>query len=404
MDIVVVGASVAGMSAVEAVRSTGFEGRITVVGAEDELPYDKPPLSKEFLAGDVTEADIALCTRSQLDSFDVELMLGAAVTHVDAEQRLLELSTGVLLPYDGVLLATGMAPRRLNCAGADLAGIHYLRTLDDARRLQADMAAGGEMVVIGTGFIGGEVASSGRRRGLDVTMVELAPAAFSGSVEPLVAEALTAAHIAEGVRILCGRSVVRFDGGDRVRSVVLSDGTVIAADIVVVGIGAAPQDGYLERSTLARADGVLCDRYCRTNTPAIYAAGDVCRWYNPRYERHGRVEHWTNAVEQGAQAARNLVLELSGSDDERVAYSPVPYFWSRQCERMFQYAGVRHESASLSLEGDVEGPRWAVTAHVGDTITSAFTANWPGRAVKYRRLLNESHAHEMAMSLDHQVR
>lgn len=342
--IVIVGASVAGVCAVETLRKEGYDGEVTLLDTDVELPYNRPPLSKELLTGDLDEDDVRLVTTEQLAALRVEALLGTAARSLDVDRRLVGTSEGDI-GFDGLIIATGSAPLRPR-GWPSLVGVHALRSLDDARRIRAGMTNGDpSVVVVGGGFIGCEVAASARAHGLDTTIVEAQPLPLQRALGPAFAEPIVRLHRDHGVRLLCGVGVQRLLGSRRVEQVELADGTLLQADLVVLGVGAAPVTGWLVGSGLEITDGVATDCMLRTHVPGVYAAGDVARW---PYRRSGliRVEHWTNAKEQGARAAVNLLRP-----DATKPYVGEPYVWSHQYGRHLQIAGGIHSGQIRFLRG-----------------------------------------------------
>ena len=338
-EVVVVGGSLAGLRAAETLRSDGFEGAVTVVGAETHRPYDRPPLSKKLLLGEWEPDRIVLRKDDAIDELDVHWRLGVAATALDIEGRHVHLSDGTSLRYDGAVIATGATCCRMPDPG-EHRDIHELRTLDDSLRLRRRLAVGGHaVVVIGAGFIGLEVAAAARMLGNRVTVLEMAPAPLTRALGAEMGRVVGDLHEAEGVDVRCGVRIERLvESG-----VLLDDGELVAADIVVVGIGVLPTVGWLEGSGLELRDGVVCDRHLAARTaagpvaPGVFAAGDVARWLNPLFDEEMRVEHWTNAAEQGAVAARNLLAASQGAPLE--SYAPVPFFWSDQYSHRIQFLG-----------------------------------------------------------------
>jgi NADPH-dependent 2,4-dienoyl-CoA reductase/sulfur reductase-like enzyme len=329
--IAVVGASVAGLAAARALRQIGYDGQLVLIGDEPHLPYDRPPLSKEFLAGVKSEADLSL----QIDGEDLALdwRLGLAATGLDPATRTLHLSDGEALRPDGVVIATGARPRAM--AGLRWRpGLHQLRTIDDARALRADLIPGARLVVVGAGFIGSEVASTARSLGVDVTVVEIAPTPLAAALGVEMGRAVSALHAANGVRLVCGVGVTAINGTDRVTGVELSDGTTVPADVVVIGVGVVPNVEWLEGSGLTLTNGVLCNAFGGTEVPGVVAVGDCASWYDPAAHESRRIEHWTNAREGAAIAAAWL---LSGGSDTRTRRPP--YFWSDQYGTSVRFAG-----------------------------------------------------------------
>ncbi|MEU6993552.1 FAD-dependent oxidoreductase [Streptomyces sp. NPDC046465] len=390
--VIVVGASLAGLYAARELRAQGFDGRLTVVGAEQHRPYDRPPLSKDFLTGGGDERQLDLCDEEETAELDAEWMLGTRARALDAPGRTVVLDDGRTLAGDGVVIATGARARRL--PGPPLAGVHTLRTLDDARALRAELTRGPRrVVVIGGGFIGAETASSCVVLGHEVTVVEAAPLPLAAQLGPEMASVCARLHARGGVRLLSGVGVtgLRSTGsnggtgdtggtGSAVTAVELSDGRLLPADVVVVGIGAAPDTGWLAGSPLAVDAGVLCDDGCVTTLPQVVAVGDVARVGGTR------AEHWTSATEQPRVAVANL---LAGRTVESVR--PLPYFWSDQHGSRVQFAGRRGEGDTVRVvEGspDVleEGGFLAVYER-GGRITAALAVDRARPFMKIRREL-----------------
>jgi NADPH-dependent 2,4-dienoyl-CoA reductase/sulfur reductase-like enzyme len=331
--IIVAGASLAGLRTIEALRQGGHDGEIVALSEERHMPYDRPPLSKRYLEGAQQAPDIAL-RRDGFDALDVEWRLGVAARSLDAEKRSIGLSDGTALDYGGLVIATGSRPRRLPFGG-DLAGVHYLRSLDDASALRDEVRPGARLVVIGAGFIGMEVAATARALGAEVRVLEALSAPLLRGLGPL-GEYVALRHRAHGVEIRCGVAVDGFDsdGDGRVTGVRLADGSAVDADIVVVGIGVVPNCEWLGGSGIEIDDGVVCDATGATSLPGVVAAGDVARWHNPLYGRAIRYEHWTSAVEQSRPAAARLLA--AGPVPDLVQ---VPYVWSDQFELRLAIVG-----------------------------------------------------------------
>ncbi|MET8077840.1 FAD-dependent oxidoreductase [Streptomyces sp. NPDC005303] len=345
--VAVVGASLAGLSAARSLRRQGYDGRLVVIGDEFHRPYDRPPLSKEFLAGSLAESDLAL--EPDDEDLRAEWLLGVRAVALDGPQRAVRLADGSEVRADGVVIATGAAARTLPGTDA-LAGVHTLRTLDDARALRDELTLGGRLVVIGGGFIGAEVASTAYALGLDVTVVEAAPTPLAGPLGETMGGIVSALHADHGVRLLCGVGVKGLRGGSRVEAVLLEDGRSLPADIVVVGVGARPCVEWLAGSGLTLGDGVTCGADGRTGLAGVVAVGDCASWYDPRAGLHRRVEHWTGARERPEAAVTAL---LAGGAVEPSAQRP-PYFWSDQYGVKIQFAGHATAADSVTIE---EGAR-----------------------------------------------
>lgn len=389
--LVIVGASLAGLRAAEAARTAGHDGPVTLVGAEEHLPYDRPPLSKAYLdAADAPEVRFRE-ERHLRDDLGVDLALGSPATGLDRDAR--EVLVGDRrIGYDALVLATGARARSL--PGSDrLRGVHTLRTLDDAGAVRAALEAGARTVVIGAGFIGSEVASAARRRGLAVTIVEALPTPLVRAVGQEMGTALSALHGAHGTDLRCGTAVESLDGTDHVTGVRLADGTVLPADLVVAGIGAAPETGWLHGSGLLLDNGIVADETLATGLPGVYAAGDVVRWHNPLFDDHMRIEHWTSAAEQGAAAARNALDPAAAQP-----YATVPYFWSDWYDSRIQFVGIPSADEVRVVSGDVAEHRFVALYRSGDRLTGALTLNRRADVMKYRVQIGRRTAWEDALA------
>lgn len=390
--LVVVGASLAGLRAVEAARRRGFAGEVVLVGAEDRSPYDRPPLSKAVLAADgPTEPPVLRNDVSLRAELGVDLRLGTTATGLDVEGRVVRLGDEGIR-YDALVIATGAAARTLP-GSAGLAGVHTVRTAAEALAVRTALDAGARTVVVGAGFIGSEVASAARGRGLPVTVVEAADVPLTRAVGAEVGAVLTDLHRAAGTDLRLGVGVAGLetvrgaDGRERVAGVRLTDGTTVPADLVVVGIGAAPTTGWLRDSGLTlhpRDGGVVCDATLWTGAPGVYAAGDLAHWPNPLFERDGddlmRLEHWTSAAEQGALAA---VHALGLAEPKPLA--SVPYFWSDWYGHRIQLVGVAGADEVLRADPGTERP--LLLYRRGDRVVGALSVDRPAEIMKYRRLV-----------------
>lgn len=358
-----VGASLAGLSAARSLRKQGYGGQLVVIGDELHRPYDRPPLSKEFLAGTLGEADLSL--EADDEDLRAEWLLGARATGLDRTGRAVRLADGREVRADGVVIATGAAARTLP-GSEGLAGVHTLRTLDDARALRDELARGGRLVVIGGGFIGAEVASTAYALGLDVTVVEAAPTPLAGPLGATMGGIVSALHADHGVRLLCGVGVKGLRGDERsgtgvppdgvrgrVDAVLLEDGRGVPADIVVVGVGARPCVEWLEGSGVELDNGVKCGADGRTGLAGVVAVGDCANWYDARAGAHRRVEHWTGARERPDAAIAAL---LAGGAVEPGVPRP-PYFWSDQYGVKIQFAGHAAAADSVAIEAGAADDR-----------------------------------------------
>jgi NADPH-dependent 2,4-dienoyl-CoA reductase/sulfur reductase-like enzyme len=379
-DLVVVGGSLAGLRACEAARRLGFKGRISLVGAEDHLPYDRPPLSKEFLepSDDEVATPWLPGAAALQEELGVDLILGDAATGLDVEARLLTTNSSEVR-FDAAIIATGATARTLP-GGAELGGVCTFRTLEDAKQVREALDAGARIVVIGAGFIGAEVASAARKRGLAVTILEALDAPLVRAVGPVAGSALGRVHARFGTELRCGVAVDALLGTDRVESVRLADGSEIPAELVVVGIGAYPATDWLADSSLTVDDGVICDETLRA-APGVWAAGDVARWHSPDFNTLLRQEHWTNASEMASHAVRNLL-----EPESPLPYHHIPYFWSDWYGSRIQFVGVPWGVPEL-VSGDWDAEAFAALYRNDDRLVGALTFNRRSDIMKYRALI-----------------
>ncbi|MFF1398429.1 NAD(P)/FAD-dependent oxidoreductase [Streptomyces sp. NPDC058287] len=379
--VTVVGASLAGLYAARELRAQGFDGRLVIVGEEPHRPYDRPPLSKDFLLGKAGEDQLALSDVDETLELGAEWMFGVRARGLDARGRTVLLEDGRTVSTDGVVIATGASARRL--PGPALTGVHTLRTLDDARSLRAELLRGPRrVVVIGGGFIGAETASSCAALGHCVTVVEAAPLPLLPQLGPEMAAVCAGLHARGGVELVTGVGVAALHGDSAVHGVELADGRVLPADVVVVGIGAVPNTGWLAGSALALHDGVLCDDGCVTALPQVVAVGDVARVGG------ARAEHWTSATAQPRVAVRNL---LAGRAVEHVR--PLPYFWSDQYGSRIQFAGRRQEGDVVRVvEGAVDDGSFLALYERAGVTTAALAVDRPRPFTRVRRELARGEA------------
>lgn len=380
--IAVVGASLAGLRAVEFLRRAKFEGDLVLLGAEPHLPYDRPPLSKQVLRGEWDQERIAL-RRKSYDELRVELILGRRAVSLDTVAREVHLEDGAVIGFDGLVIATGGRVRELP-AQPRMSGLFTLRSVDDAMAIRAAFESKPRVAVIGAGFIGAEVAASARQLGLEVTMIEALETPLAQSLGRRLGRTLQELHESRGVRVLCGRRVEAFNGSDRVESLRLDDGTELACDLVVIGIGVEPSVSWLEGSGVELDDGVRCDESLATNIAGIVAAGDVANWYNPLFEERMRVEHWTNAVEQ----ARHAVNTLLAPPGDAEPFASVPMFWSDQYDIKIQGAGRPKPSDELSIfRGDAESGKLVALYGRAGRLVGAVAFNQPPKLIRLRMLI-----------------
>ena len=392
--VTIVGASLAGLNAAEALRREGFDGPVTLIGAEGHLPYDRPPLSKQVLAGDWEPERAALTDPEELEDDGIEARLGVRATALDLDARQLALHTGETVEFDGLVIATGARCRTM--PGTEgISGVHVLRSLDDCLALRADFEAMPQrVVVVGAGFIGAEVAATARGRGLDVTMVEALPTPLSRVLGDEMGEVCAEVHRDHGVDLRTAVGVERIAGDGRVERVTLSDGSTIDADVVVVGIGVIPNTEWLDGSGLEVDDGVVCDATCLA-ADRVTAAGDVARWPNELFGETMRVEHWDNAAQQGAHAARRLLDAAVGP------FTPVPWFWSDQYDRKIQLAGrVRGDDEVRVVTGSVDERRFAAIYGRAGRIVGVLGFNRPRHVMRYRALIEQGASFDEALAAE----
>jgi 3-phenylpropionate/trans-cinnamate dioxygenase ferredoxin reductase subunit len=394
-SIVIVGASLAGLRAASALRRAGYAGRLTLIGGEPHLPYDRPPLSKQLLLGTWEPGRIALTNAEQLADAKVETRLGVRATALDTRARVVKLADGSEVAFDALLIATGAAARPLP-GTPPLQGVHLLRTIEDSLAIRAQFDAGARVAVVGMGFIGAEVAAAASQRGLQVTVVEVFSQPLERALGPVVGAICGDIHRDHGVDLRLSSGVAAIEGeGGHVKRLRLQDGSTVEADCVVVGIGVVPETGWLEGSGLTLRDGVVCEPTLNVGVPGIFAAGDVCRWYNSKFEEEMRVEHWTNAVEQGMHAARNMLRD----EAELQPFAPVPYVWSDQYDLSIQVVGRPHATDAVHVKhGALADRRFVALYARNGRLTGAVGFGMPRELGDYRRLLNQGATLEEAMA------
>jgi 3-phenylpropionate/trans-cinnamate dioxygenase ferredoxin reductase subunit len=343
---VIVGGGLAGAKAAETLREDGFAGRLVLIAAEDELPYERPPLSKGYLLGSAPREEAYAQPREFYGEKDIELLTGVAATAVDTGEHRVTLADGRDLSYERLLIATGAVPRRPPIPGMDLEGVHTLRTLSDSETLHATFERGGTVAVIGAGWIGCEVAAAARTLGAEVALVEQAETPLHAVLGAELGGWFGDVHRKHGVRVLTGAGVERIDGDGRVQAVQLAGGEAIECDAVVVGVGVAPDTRLGEAAGLQIDNGIVVDEHLRTSAEDVFAAGDVANAFHPYYGRHVRVEHWANALNQGPVAARSM---LGGGE----AYGNLPYFFTDQYDVGMEYIGLHSPDDRVVVRGSL---------------------------------------------------
>lgn len=367
---VVAGANLAGASAAIALREEGFDGDIVLIGAEPDLPYERPPLSKAYLRGEVPFEASLVRSAAFYRERDIDVRLGVRVTTVDVAARQVECDPGGRVAYDALLVATGGKNRRPPIPGLDLEGVHDLRTRRDADRIRAELTPGRRAVVVGMGFIGCEVAASLRMMGLEVVAVEPEKTPLFRVLGEEVGGALARLHGDRGVRAYFGDAVARFEGAARIERVITRGGRTIPCDLAVVGVGIEPATEIVAGTPVEIDNGIVVDELCRTNVVGVFAAGDVANHFHPVFRRHLRVEHWQNALKQGAAAARSML-------GRGRPYDEVHWFWSDQYDVNLQYAGFHTSWERLVVRGSLE-ERNAIAFYMkGSRIDAAVALNRP---------------------------
>jgi 3-phenylpropionate/trans-cinnamate dioxygenase ferredoxin reductase subunit len=395
---VIVGASLAGATAALTLREEDPTASVTLIGAEREPPYERPPLSKAYLRGEVPFDKALVRPAAFYAEHAIETMFGTRATRIDPSARFVELEDRRRVPFDVLLIATGGRNRRFSIPGSELEGIYGLRSVEDADRIKAEMIRGRRVVVVGMGFIGSEVAASLRQKDLNVVTIEPAKTPLFRVLGEAVGQSITDLHRAHGVRTIFEDTVAAFEGTQRVARVITKGGLRLECDFVVAGIGIEPVVDILDGTGVHVDNGVVVDQYCQTNVPGIYAAGDVANHYHPVFERQIRVEHWHNAIKHGAAAARNML-------GRAVPYDEIHWFWSDQYDANLQYAGFHTKWEQLVVRGRLDsGSFLAFYINDGriDAVVGLNRAQDVRRAIpliKARRILNLEELHDERIDL-----
>jgi 3-phenylpropionate/trans-cinnamate dioxygenase ferredoxin reductase component len=380
-SIVVVGAGQAAAQAVQSLRMGGYAGRITLVGDEPSLPYQRPPLSKAYMKGEFDEERLYFKPSAWYEDQKVEVLLGTHVPRIDRAKKQVQLGHGGHLDYDYLILATGSRPRPLPVPGADLEGIHDLRTLTDVERIRPKMVAGRRMVIIGAGYIGLEAAAVARQMDLDVTVIEMAPRVLARVTSPVISEFYAGEHARQGVKILTGITLSHLEGADgHVTAAILGDGTRLPADMVLSGIGILPTEELAKEAGIACSNGILVDRDARTSDPHIFAAGDCAARPLVHYGRSGRLESVHNAIEQGKLAAAAILGQPRPAED-------CPWFWSDQYDLKLQIAGLSQGYDTHVIRGDPASRKFAVFYLKNGTLIAVDSVNSPPEFLASKKLI-----------------
>jgi 3-phenylpropionate/trans-cinnamate dioxygenase ferredoxin reductase subunit len=391
--VVIIGASHAAAQAVDSLRREGFAGHLVLVGDEPEIPYQRPPLSKKYLAGEFDPERLWIRPASFYEQQRCELRLGRRAVAVDRARQVVRLDDGGVLPYDALLLATGGRVRPATVPGADLAGIHYLRTRADVDRIRADLAPGRRAVIVGAGYIGLECAASCVKLGLGVTVLEMAPRVMSRVVAPEMSAFYQAEHALRGVDLRLNTTVSAFEGGARVTAVVCSDGSRVPADLVIVGIGIVPNVELAAEAGIACDNGIAVDEYCRTSDPKVYAIGDCCSHPSPHYGRRIRLESVDNAFEQAKTAAANIC-------GRQVRHDKIPWFWSDQYDHKLQIVGLSQDYDRVVLRGDPASRAFSCCYLRGNVLLALDAVNQPRDFMTARKVIAERTPLDLARLAD----
>ena len=366
--LVIVGASLAGAKAAEGARAAGFDGRVVLIGDEEELPYERPPLSKAVLRGEAAAETARVHDDDFYATHDIELWTGRTVEALDPETRQIRLDGDERLSYVSAVVATGAAPRPLDIPGSGLDGVHYLRSVGDSTRLRAAISAAGRVAVVGAGWIGSEVAASARQMGAEVILIDPAPTPLNRVLGDEIGDMFRRLHADHGVQLRLGTGVAELRGTGTVEQVVLSDGDVQAADVVVAGVGVTPRDELAVAAGLKVENGIVVDEHLQSSASGVYAAGDVASAWHPHYGRYLRVEHWSNALNQGLTAGANAI-----GGTER--YTRLPYFFSDQYELGMEYVGFSDPTDAVVIRGSLAQREFIAFWHRDGIVTAAMNVN-----------------------------
>jgi 3-phenylpropionate/trans-cinnamate dioxygenase ferredoxin reductase component len=387
--VIIIGGGQAGAQAVDTLRREGFSGRLVLICDEPELPYQRPPLSKKYLSGELPPERLLFRHRPYYDEHGIELRLATRVARLHPGPKQVELADGERLGYDRVILCLGAASRRLSCPGAELPGIHYLRSLADAAAMRPAFTSGVRVVIIGGGYIGLETAATCRKMGCEVTVLEMADRVMNRVVAPRVSQFFAEEHRAHGIRVLCDTRVIRCEGNGAVQRVVCADGSRHEADVVIVGVGSIATTALAGEAGLRCDDGIVVDEYCRTSDASVFAAGDCTQHPSPRYARRVRLESVDNAFEQAKAAALNVL-------DKPFIHDRVPWFWSDQFDSKLLIVGLSQDYDRQVLRGDPGSRSFSVCYLKGRELIAVETVNHSKDYMAARKLI----ADRACMNLD----
>jgi 3-phenylpropionate/trans-cinnamate dioxygenase ferredoxin reductase component len=381
-SIVIVGGGQAGAQAVDTLRREGFAGRLVLISDEVMLPYQRPPLSKKFLSGEMAAERLLFRHRAFYDEHAVELKLGVRAAHIATAARRVALSNGEEINYDRLLLCSGAVPRRMTCPGSDLPGLHYLRNVDDAAVIHEGLKPGARVIIVGGGYIGLEIAATARKMGCAVSVLEMADRVMNRVVASNVSEYFEHEHRTQGVKIICNSRVARFEGSDRIERVVCADGSVYPADLLIAGVGAIANTQLAADAGLKCDNGIVVDETCRTSDPAIFAAGDCTNFFSPRYQARVRLESVDNAFEQAKAAALNIL-------ERPTAYDRVPWFWSDQYDNKLLIVGLSYAHDQQLTRGDPATRSFSICYLKGGELLAVEAVNHSKDYMAARKLIAE---------------
>lgn len=379
--IVIIGAGQCGLKAVETLRQNGYDGALVLIGDETQPPYQRPPLSKAYLKGELEEDRLYLKADSFYEDNNVATKFGMTATSINRDEKSVSLSNGEMVEYDKLLISTGTVARQIPLKGADLDGVHTLRTIDDVKRLSAAISPDMKIGIIGAGYIGLEVAASLRGRGNDVTVIEAAPRVLARVMPEEMSAFFQSLHEGHGVNFHIGKGTKSIEGDGKVEKIVLDDGSEIPCDIVLLSVGASPVIGIAEAADLKIDNGIFVNELAQTSDADIYAAGDCASFFSKRYDRIIRLESVQNAIDQGKVAAQAML-------GQEISYNPLPWFWSDQYDVKLQIAGLSQGFDRLEIEGDMSENSFTVTYIKDEKPICVDAVNQPRAHMMARRSLN----------------
>ena len=391
-NLIIVGGGQASAQAIPYLKKRGYSGKITLIGDEKQLPYQRPPLSKDYLAGELTEDRLELRPQEFYDSNDVELIQNTRVESIDLKTKNLALATGENRGFDELLLTTGASARRISLPGIDKSGVFLLRGISDVQQLRPQMLSGRCLVIIGAGYIGLEVASSARKLGLNVVVLEEQERVLKRVVSPEMSDFFQKLHESNGVDLRVSTKVTRIKGGTTAEYVELSDGTEIECDLVLIAVGSKPNDELATECGIDTEDGILVDANCKTSSPNVYAAGDCTRFYSNQFQRNIRLESVQNAIDQ----AKFVASTICGRDE---VYDPIPWFWSDQYDIKLQITGLAQEYDDSVLVGDPNTKIFYIAYLKSGKLIAVDSVNHPRSHMSARRVIGQSWHSELLPSI-----